>query len=323
MELTDEIKSDLLSQCTSGYEWKDEMLEHTKPLHSLNGILDFDSFYSIVKTWEVSRPVVITFLSKEYLSVGEIWISKMKQTSTKQYLIIATDEETKFFLDSTHEPNCRVWLDESAHSSLSFLSRTGFTEKGLSVTAVKFPVVREILKINFDVFLMDIDALLLSNLPFSFFSKIDVAFQRVVYFPEPIARVWKFAACSGFIWFKSNKKTIELLNNVIEEQLKVYSDQLAFNIALWKSKIKWRYSNNSEKGQTEKLDTKDFFIENHKKKIFGIAETRGIKFCALPTYSFWRNDFIPFNPINILVFHPNSPKSSEGKIQMFKKYNLI
>ncbi len=320
MELTNQIIQDITSKSISGYEWEKEILSHTKPLQSLNEILDSNAFQAIADTWENTLPVIVTFLSKEYLKVGEIWISKIKQTSVKQYLIIATDEETKIFLDSIDQPNCRVWLDEKINLTIDYRSKTGFTEKGLSVTSLKFPIVKEILQRGFDTFLVDIDALLLSNLPLRFFSSFDIAFQRVIYFPDPIASVWNFAACSGFVWFKSNPNTIDLIDNTIQNQLKVYSDQIALNIALWERNIRWNYqpTENSDKSERER-----FFVQYHNCSIEGISQKSELKICALPTDLYWRNDFAPFEISKVIVFHPNSPKIQDEKLIVFKKHGAV
>lgn len=325
MELTGEIKLDVASQCINGYEWPSELLSQANSLKSLEGKLDYEEFFRITKSFKNSIPVVVTLLSKEYLSVGKVWLSMLKRTSVEQYIIIAADEESKTFLDSINEPNCRVCLGKFTQNENPFLSKTGFTEKGLSITALKFPIVKELLQLNFDVLLMDIDALLLTDLPLDFFSTVDIAFQRVFYFPKPIARVWNFAACSGFVWFKSTSNTIQLLNMAIERQEKVYSDQIALNIALWESDIKWEYPQNKKKDYqaVAKSEGKDFFIQNHKNKIHGVSEESGLKVCALPTDSFWRNDFVPLEISNVIVFHPNSPKVEEGKLEVYENYKLL
>jgi hypothetical protein len=325
MGLTNEIKLDVSSQCISGYEWPSELLSYTNSLKSLEGKLDYGEFFKITKSFKNSIPVIVTLVSKEYLSVAKVWLSKLKRTLVEQYIIIAVDEESKTFLDSSNAQSCRVWLGEFNQYENPFLSKTGFTEKGLSITALKFPIVKELLLLNFDVILMDVDALLLTNLPIDFFLTVDVAFQRVFYFPEPIAKVWNFAACSGFVWFKSNSNTIELLNNSIVKQFKVYSDQIALNLALWESNIKWEYTQNKKDDYHTFIESerKDFFIQNHKNKIHGVSDKNGLKVCALPTDSFWRNDFVPIEISNVIVFHPNSPKIEEGKIEIYKNYKLL
>ena len=323
MELNEKINADIVSQCINGYEWPSELLIRTKSLKLFENKLDYEGFFKTTKSFKNSLPVVITILSKEYINVGRLWLTMIKRTTLRQYIVIAADEESFIFLRSTSEPSCRVCLGEFDEHEISFLSKTGFTGKGLSITALKFPIVKELLQLNFDIFLMDIDAILLGDLPLDFFSNFDVAFQRVYYFPKPIAKVWKFAACSGFVWLKSNVNTLLLLEKVIEHQLTVYSDQIAFNIALWENKIKWIYPVYSDEKTATELSKKDFFIKNHREKIYGFSERNEMKICALPTDSFWRNNFIPFEISNALVFHPNSPKSEEGKIQVFRNYKLI
>lgn len=325
MGLKKNMNLDIKTQCINGHEWPIELIDHTKPLYALKEMFDRGELLKMTKSFKTQIPIVITLLSKEYLNVGKIWLSQLNQSDITQYIIFTADKESKLYLDTLNVPNCSLWIKEVNQNAKPYLSKTGFSEKGLSITAFKFPLVKELLKLNFHVLLMDIDAILLSTPPFDFFSSFDLCFQRVFYFPRPIANVWGFAACSGFVWFKSTPKSISFINNAIEEQTKVYSDQIAMNIALWESNIRW-FNPFSEKQQellTFKEDERiSFFIYIHDKEIIGTSLENGLNVCALSTRAYWRNDFVPANMENVILFHPNSPKDEIGKLEIFKKFGF-
>jgi hypothetical protein len=320
---------DISLQCIKGYEWPKEFLLDDDFFNSAIKKIDQAEFKRVTKSFSKSIPVILTFLSKEYLSVGKIWMSMLKQNGIKQYLIIAADEESKKYLDSINQPSCRVLISESNKLGNEYKSRTGFTEKGLRITSLKFPLVKELLELSFNVLLMDIDALLLAPLPFEYFSNIDIAFQRILFLPEPIANVWGFAACSGFVWCQSNHQTKTVINSAIAVQRKTYDDQIALNVALYESNISWLnleqdyvVSAKMEFSEREKL-----FTSNGKNIIKGIGKETGIKVVALSPQKYWRNDCVPYELENVILFHPNSKKSDIDKLEVFKNYqpfkNLI
>lgn len=321
--LIEKQKLDVLQQCTTGYGWPEDLHCIAKAIESFESETDSEDLIRVSRSFRKSIPLFVTFLSKEYLNVGYVWLSRIKKITLKQCLVIAADVETKVYLDSVNQPNCQIKLEEYKKSNKPFYSKTGFTKKGLSITSLKYSIVKVLLEKGFDVFMVDIDAIIMTDLPLKRFSNIDIAFQRVYYFPEPIAKIWGFAACSGFVWLKSNTGTIDFIKKTINRQLKVYSDQIALNIALWESEIKWIYQKSIIHEKYHKKERKEFFIKNHEKEIIGVSKINNLKISALPTSLYWRNDFVPFKSSGVYVFHPNSPKSEREKIEIFKKYIII
>ena len=305
------MRDKVVQACYTGYEWSDKFL-------TLNRNIDLKKFEKIIKCYNNSSAVIVTFLSKEYLNVGKLWLKHFNKLKIKQLIIIAADIETSVYLDSVHVPNFLVEANEVYQSKSNFKSRTGFTNKGLAITNLKFPIVKHILKLGYDALLIDIDAIMLKPIPKKYFADVDVAFQRVVYFPDAIAKVWSFTACSGFVFFRSTKSVKALLNSAIRIQKKSYDDQIALNVALWKTNIKWQII-----PQTLGLmERKKYFNDISNKNINGIGVKTGIKIKALSPKTFWRNDIVPFEISKAILFHPNSLKNSTDKIKLFRKHKL-
>ena len=314
------------SLCISGYEWPKELINCIDVLNALHRKIDIEVLDNILNTFDRKEQIIVTFLSKEYLALGKLWISMLHILKIKQYIIISADDETKHFLDSLNVLNCKVQLhDDILFANLLFKSKTGFTAKGLAITSLKYPTVKLLLEEGYNVLLMDVDALLIKKPLNEYFFNIDVAFQRIIYFPEAISKVWGFAACSGFVWFRSNNKTLDFVNNTIKVQREVYSDQIALNVALWESDIHWSQLdyNAQELSEAEFNDRINIFKSQAYRNIDGFGKQNEIKLRALSPILFWRNDFIDFDFSKAILFHPNSPKEIYGKLTVFKKYKII
>lgn len=308
--------------CIDGYEWPGGLLHYAEALETMEDKLDVTTFYRILNVYDKTDFVLVTFLSKEYLNIGKIWLNSLENTGIKQVVVMAADKEAADFLDALNVPNCRMSLTGSDISNSEFKSRTGFSEKGLEITAAKFPVVRLVLEAGFETLLIDIDALLLRPLDKAFFRESDIVFQRVVYFPEAIVKVWGFAACSGFVWFKSNRNTIALVENAIQVQKLTYDDQLALNVALWEADILWEnFPENAHHHQVElKIEErKRIFATEADKNIDGAARDTSIRISALSPQLFWRNDCVDLDFSKTILFHPNSLKDEMAKLEVYKK----
>jgi hypothetical protein len=311
-------------ECIKGYQWPPELLHHTRVLDSFAGVIHTIALLKTISHYNKSEDIIVTLVSKEYLHVGKLWLSMIKRLNQKQYIVIAADAETAAFLNEMQVPNCCVSLQGLPEDKEGFVSPTGFTEKGLAISALKFPFVRFILEQGFHVLLLDIDALLLQPVSTEHFTGVDIAFQRIVYFPPQIAEVWGFAACGGCFWFRSSPNALNFINKAIDIQRLTYDDQIALNIALWESNITWTGSETDEYIPFNKdRDERMLFFGSQGHKFFnGTAENPCIKVRALSPATFWRNDLLPFDSSQVVVFHPNSPKTEAGKLDVFRKYGF-
>jgi hypothetical protein len=115
--------------------------------------------------------------------------------------------------------------------------------------------------------------------------------------------------------------TLRLLDNAIELQNEIYSDQVALNLALWKEGILWSgIDNRDEDGLYSDPQHKERVFHKNAEVIFdGIGEN-SLRVRALSPQLYWRNKIVPFEMRKTIVFHPNSPHSEIGKIKRFREY---
>jgi hypothetical protein len=304
------MKAKVVQECYKGYEWSQDFSGYEMRI-------DEKKLKEIIKHYNHDSAIIITLLSKEYLNLGKLWLSHINKIKTKQLVVIATDIETSVYLDSVKTPNCLVETTVISENKNSYKSRTGFSSKGLAITNLKYPIVKLILKLGYDTLLIDIDAVLLKPIPNKYFADIDIAFQRVVYFPDPIAKVWSFTACSGFVFFRSSKSVINLVDNAIKSQKKTYDDQIALNVSLWNNNIKW-LKVESVSDNLELEERKRYFTVNSTKTIYGNGVKTGIRIKALPSNMFWRNEIVSLEISKVILLHPNSEKTEVEKLKKLK-----
>jgi hypothetical protein len=185
--------------------------------------------------------------------------------------------------------------------------------------ALKFPVVRAIISQGLDVVLSDIDAIWLRD-PFLFFPKdVDLAFQRVVVHPPAVVELWGFSLCSGFVYFHDSPATRSYLEACISWNSKVQSDQVAANLALLEADMRWDLPENYIQQYPIGVEmAKSQFSAFSKISFQGVSGVHHLKALALPPEQFWRHPFI--RPRNMVICHPNSPKSQAEKLQILSRW---
>ena len=249
----------------------------------------------------------------------------MKSIRLFNYIIIAGDAETTRALREHGVPCIEAGLD-IGEPDPSYRNIGGFTAKGLAVNALKFPVVLSLLKEGFDVVMSDVDAIWLRNPMPALGVTADVAFQRICYLPNPVVRYWGFATCSGFVFFRATPGGPALAGDCLREQRAVQDDLLAFNLALLKCEIAWKHpdvpAEPSSIHGTRDADLAAYFGAAACIPIEGQSSLRRIGALALAHHQFWRHDFVKFDPNEIIVCHPNSPKSGTAKINIFKRLGV-
>jgi hypothetical protein len=296
----------------AGYDWPAGMDAARAPLHDLASVLDVDSLRRQATHLQTDKQIAVTFISSEYLGVGRIWLAAMKHLGLSNYLVIAGDPQARDTLAGWGAPHVEARLLPRA-SSCDYVSRAGFSAKGLAMTALKFPVVRALLESGLDVVLSDADAMWLRD-PVSHL-QADIAFQRVCYFPSPVADFWGFAACSGFVFVRASQGCVRLLDDCIQEQTAVQSDQLALNLALLEAGSTWDASAAEESTRplaaNERL--RNDFVAKSRVGIGGRIDRYGLKLLALPHHQFWRHAWVPAAADEMVICHPNSPKNDIEK----------
>ncbi len=293
-------------------------------LCDLGAVIDIGDLTALGTTHEVDGAIAVTFISQEYAGVGLNWVEAMRRIGWRNYLVIAGDEATYRDLCALAVPCVESRLEITAMDS-TYVSSLGFTHKGLAMTAMKFPIVHTLLRLGLNVIMSDADTVWLKS-PVKAIGNwnVDVAFQRVVYFPRAIAKLWGFAACSGFACFRSSAGTIALLKACIDEHQGVQDDQVAINLALLSAGTCWERNLRCPALEEKRTDAdliSDFRREG-KRQIRGRTTEHGLDVVALPHDQFWRHNWFDSDLSEMIVCHPNTEKSDSGKRQRFKELGL-
>jgi hypothetical protein len=233
--------------------------------------------------------------------------------------MIAGDRFTSEMLDERDIPNVLVDIDESDFDP-SFVSTTGFSAKGLAVSALKFPVSRFLVASGYSVVMSDADAVWLQD-PAPYLRDTDVAFQRILYHPPAISVLWGFGACGGFISFRKGARTIAFLDRCIEEQRFYFCDQVAMNLALLEGNPDWHCEHAdwvlpASGVQQDRGSREAAFAKCARFPITGELRHGGLHVLALPHDKFWRHALVPIPPRDLVVCHPNSPKDDLEKVNL-------
>jgi hypothetical protein len=318
------MSEDILKICADNYKWPEDFNYSTQVEQYFEDIININDLVRIIRSYDPSKDIVVTFLSKEYLSIGKLWISYSRKVGITQYIIISADKETNEYLKTNHIPSISAKIGTTIYNYNHFKSLTNFNKKGLAITALKFPIIKFILKEGYRVILCDIDALILSYPESNNFIGSDISFQRVIYFPKKIAQKWGFTACSGFVRFLPSKKCIRLIDNAISIQKYTYSDQISLNIALYNDDVRWdsQIATLDCCDEICNRDLKHEFVDKSLKIYSGISTLNKLTIKALSPVNFYRNEIVPYDPSNIVVFHPNSPKTQSGKLEVFSRYGI-
>jgi Nucleotide-diphospho-sugar transferase len=311
-----------LNRCIEQLLWHESQAGAKKPLDDLNAVLDQTALFQLAEATHLGRTLTVSFLTKEYLSIGLTWIEAMKSIRLWNYIIIAGDRETSRTLKERDVSFIEALLDV-AGADPSYLSPGGFTATGVAISAVKFPVVLSLLKGGFNVVLSDVDAIWFRNPMPVIGATADMAFQRVARFPNAIVRYWGFAACGGFVFFRASAGGVALAEGCLREHRIVQDDQLAMNLALLENDIRWKQPD-IRLDASSSLETRDIGLEASfeavaRFPIEGKANLRPIAVEALAHHQFWRHDSVPFDPNEIIVCHPNSPKGETEKLNILMR----
>jgi hypothetical protein len=299
-----------------GAGWDDGFELEKTPLYDLDSVVDTDQLATLVMRRVHGGTIAVTYVSREYLQIGLNWVTAMHRIGWNNYIVVAGDSETEARLSAVGVSCILARIPEGSAQS-RYLSQVGFTRRGLAMTALKFPVVSAILRMGVDVFLSDADATWLQDPRASITPGADVAFQRVFYYPAAIARRWSFAACSGFAFFRSSRRSIALIDDCIRIHRTVQSDQVALNLALLDCGTCWMlpagYDESSE-GDFAREQAKEFFKLAATIPILGRTGRHRLFLFALPHNTFWRHAWVPFDPDELVLCHPNTPKEDNAKV---------
>ncbi len=315
----DDLKVRVRAELASSFMRPPSLASTAQPLHDLSAVIDLRKLAEVAATVNVGKEVGFTIVSKEYIQTGLNWIYAMHRLGAGNFLIIAGDQFTSDQLEERGIPSVRAYIDESKFDP-TFVSDDGFSAKGLAMISLKFPVTNFLLKSGYSVIFSDADAVWLGN-PMAHIRDADLAFQRVVYHPAPIAPLWGFTACSGFVFFRHGTKTTAFVDRCIEEQQSFRCDQVAMNLALLEGEPDWRCEHDdwmlpAGGVQHDRGSLEAAFGKCARSSIRGELRRGGLQVLALPHDKFWRHQFVMSSLQEMVICHPNSPKDDLEKIKI-------
>ena len=316
------MKSFIRDRCVESFLWREDQKWAKKPLYDLGTALDQKTLLQHAEATHMGRTVIISFLTKEYLSVGWTWIEAMKCIGLSNFIIVAGDAETSQALKGQGVTCIEAALD-IGDADPCWISPGGFTPKGLGLCVLKFPVVLKLLREGFDVVLSDVDAIWLRNPLPVITATVDMAFQRVAHFPKPFVKYWGFAACSGFVFFRATAGGVALAEDCLREQRVVQDDQLALNLALLENDVRWNNLNKELNASSfdamRDVELEASFEAAGSVSIEGETNHRDIVVLALAHHQFWRHGFVNFDLNEVIICHPNSLKCESSKIDNLRR----
>ncbi len=303
------------------FAWPPSMIRSTKPLQDLAAVIDPDRLAEVAAAANHNNNLTFTLISKEYIQTGINWIHAMQRAGCNDFLVVCGDRFSYETLSGRGIHLVRAHLDDDEFDT-SFVSRVGFTAKGLAMIALKFPVARFLVNAGYSVIFSDADAVWLRD-PRPYIAGTDIAFQRIDHHPGAISRLWGFAACTGFIGFAPNPETASFLDSCVEQHHAFHSDQVALNAALLHGEAAWHcgHADWTPPGVVDHHDrpTRQIaFAKVMSAPITGELKHSGLRLLALPHDRFWRHPWITSPLGEMVICHPNSPKDDAEKMKILE-----
>jgi hypothetical protein len=319
------LKARIRAELARDFVWPSSLAAAAKPLHDLSAVMDLGKLADVAAAINSGKELGFTIISKEYIQTGLNWINAMQRLGLNNFFIVAGDKTTSEKLVERGIHSVRADIDEGGFDP-SFVSHDGFSAKGLAMIALKFPVMEFLVKSGYSVTFSDADAVWLHS-PAAYVRGADVAFQRVVYHPAAIARVWGFTACSGFVSFRHSTETIAFLDRCIVEQRSFRCDQVAMNVALLEEDPDWHCEHADWMlpvcgVQHDRSSLEAAFAKCARSPIKGELRQGRIQVLALPHDKFWRHELVPHSLADMVICHPNSPKNDLEKMKIFDTMGL-
>lgn len=238
---------------------------------------------------------IISFCNYPYREIALNWVKHLEELSIDNYEVLCLDPESDEYLKS-HGCHSRV-LDEFSDDWIS----------GCKHTMRRTFIFKKYLEDGFDIIHSDTDALWLKNpMP----DLIEANGQDIIVstvrhngaFPPEVREAFGFTCCMGWIFFRSNHKTIDYLDRFLNTREIKGSDQKNFNQFLL---------HNQPTSQPHKLGD-ELIIDNTADQDYNYNE---LSLLALS------KPLVKRGPIEekTYVWHPNTKKEAEYKKDSFIK----
>ncbi|GAV90583.1 Nucleotid_trans domain-containing protein, partial [Cephalotus follicularis] len=194
----------------------------------------------------VRKELIVAIASSHRARMLEAWFNSIKRVGITNYLVVALDDQIAEFCKSNDVPVYKGDLDHRTNSIL----RSGHR---FAISGLKFPILREILHLGYNVIVSDIDVIYLQN-PFDHLyrdadveSSTDGFDNMTAYgyndvFDEPVfgparyvhtPRIWCYNA--GFFYIRPTIPSIQLVDRVVDRLARDPKawDQAVFNEELF------------------------------------------------------------------------------------------
>lgn len=281
-----------------------------------------DSFISSLpknKGW-----IIIGFANFEYLLPAKIWYNQLASLGYTEHAIVALDSKTYEILKNDEKyrvlpaPESGRYLDQPVlgedYTGSMFLK---------TIWSIRFEKTRDLLREGYNVFLTDIDSIWMKYVSLESLTNFDVSHAACGNWPQAAFDEWGFVVCAGVTAYRSNQKTIELLDYLYfrcefgcDDQIvlnhKAYQHDLKIK---WEKDIKWHHNIPENQrmllpkhtGKTSRwieLDVMVFSDDTILREKMESAES--MNRCELVKSS-W-------------IVSPNVPKTQEGKLKMYNSF---
>lgn len=107
---------------------------------------------------------------------------------------------------------------------------------------------------------------------------------------------------------------VGVLDSCVEQHRNVQDDQIALNLALYGTKVRWARADSDPSCFALDSQRLERFCEQSDVDIVGqTMAPAGVRMLALSHSRFWRHDVAQFAHEDVFVCHPNSAKTAEDK----------
>ncbi|MEM1386496.1 MAG: putative nucleotide-diphospho-sugar transferase [Pseudomonadota bacterium] len=257
--------------------------------------------------------LLLSIATKEFLPILKLWLKQAKRLKGVDTLVVGCDEQTRAVLQRSRVRSVAAHIPDSPAEG-QYRSATGFDARGLLSTALKFPAVLHALSHYEMVVLCDLDGLPMKE-PTPFVdARADIAFQREWYYPKVFVNAWGLAACTGFVCFRNTEQGVAFTKTARALNEEFYSDQLAFNLAIERSKPDWHWPDNP----TLPIGDQRVFAAAAAQDIFATAGA--LRLQALRVDRFYRHNWVPIDVPKVAFYHPNTKKDVSRKVQILTSF---
>ncbi len=185
---------------------------------------------SILSRHTDNRPMVLLTITADVLSYAERWIGLYKLSVDPRVftlVFLCLDKKSEYFV-KLHS-GVAICLSNLLPAEMD--KADGYKRQAIWI--IRVHVLRELIRLGFDVLNCDIDAFIVGDIACLLKGgNQEIAFQRDFSIPLDLSRKYGFIACPGFSFYRSTPAVQRFLDLFAAEVLFVRDDQIAANVLL-------------------------------------------------------------------------------------------